>query len=50
MTAVFPQVSERVVLAFLLMVLVVGSLQVSQCGNSDNWESAAQEQYDRMHK
>lgn len=35
---------------FLLALLLVGSLQITRCGGSDDLESAAQEQYDRMYK
>lgn len=35
---------------FVLMALLVGSLQVSRCSNDDDDDWGASDQYNRMHK
>lgn len=40
---------SKAVRLFVLMALLVGSLQVSRCSNDDD-DWGARDQYDRMHK
>lgn len=42
---------SKMIRSFILMALLVGSLQVTRCSeDDDDIGSAARDQYDRMHK
>lgn len=44
-----PDVS-KMIRSFILMALLVGSLQVTRCSEDEDISAAANDQYDRMHK
>lgn len=41
---------SKMIRSFILMALLVGSLQVTRCSEDDDIGAAADDQYNRMHK